>query len=224
MKSLYDVLGVSSQATAAQIEQGYKFCLDSFVSASRASNEEDIIRAKAIREAYAVLSSPSRRQAYDEKLKAREQVTYQVIEKVGFPWVKISLVFLMVAGSIYYKIHSDKAEAESIALKAAAKEKAAVEIAEKLASAEQAALEQQRLQQQRLAEANRQREMEQARREGQQIHERLQRAEAQAAREKEQAERQARYEKQREEQAAQARSRNEISAMERALSIPIRRH
>ncbi|HJV73867.1 MAG TPA: DnaJ domain-containing protein [Noviherbaspirillum sp.] len=222
MKTLYDVLGVSSQASAAQIEAGYKFCLESL--ASKESNDEELIRAKAIKEAYDVLSSPSRRQTYDEKLKSKTQVTYQVVEKEEFPWLKIAFVLLLLGGGFFlYKHQANKAETERLALEAA-KVKAQAEIAEKEATAAAARLEQQRIQEQRNAEINHQREMEQARREGQLIHERMQRMEAQAAREKEREEQQARYERQREEQAAQARKRSEIAAMERALSIPIRRH
>lgn len=231
MKTLYDVLGVSAQATPAQIELAYKFCLDSLLQGGGNSPEDDLNRGKALKEAYAVLSSPIRRAEYDERLKARDRVVYEVVENDGFPWVKALLATLVVLTAFgIYTYQARKMEVERVALETA-RIKAEAELAAKRAQEMEARLEQQRLQELRLAEAQRQREIEQARREGLQVHESLRRMDEQAARERDReekerqrAEQQARYEKQREEQAAQARKRNEIAAMERALRMPLPRY
>lgn len=229
MKTLYDVLGVSAEATTEQIENAYKFAFESLSNSNR-SAEENLIKGRALKEAYSVLSSPNRREAYDAKLKGKSQVTYQVVEKAGFPWIQMACAFLLIGGCfIFYKVQSHKAEVERAAL-AAAKAKAEAEQAEKLAEAEKIRLEQSRLEAQRQDEARQRFETERVRIEGQYVHSKNQMAEERATREKAQSERQAQYEKrqaqyekQREEQAAAARSRNEVAAMRRALDMPISR-
>ena len=226
MNTLYDLLGLSRQTTAAQIEQGYKFSMESLISdGDNYSPDEILVRSRGIKEAYAILSSPSRRQAYDDKLKLKEQITYEVVEKKNVPWLAILMIaILSMAGFGYYKMQAHKeAEAQRMAFETE-KAKIEAEQAAKQAEIEQARLEQQSRQEKNLAYANQQREAEQARREGQQIHNQLQAMDAQAARDKAQAERQAKIDQQREEQAAHARSQNQTWAMQRALSIPIQRH
>jgi curved DNA-binding protein CbpA len=214
MKTLYDVLGVSKLATFAQIEAGYKFCMESLTANEDASMHEDVlIQAKALKEAYAVLSSPSRRQDYDAKLKGREQVSYQVVETAGFPWVSITMICLaLIGGGVYYKVRVHQQEVERVALEAA-KAKADAEQAANLAAAEQAKLDQQT----QLEAANQQRATDQSRREGQQIHDQLQRDTAMANQ-------QVKFESARADQAAQIKARNDLAAWQRALNIPIVRH
>ncbi|HXA48325.1 MAG TPA: DnaJ domain-containing protein, partial [Burkholderiaceae bacterium] len=161
MKTLYDVLGVSNQATAAQIEAGYKFCLDALTAEGRTStHEDDTILAKALKEAFAVLSSPSRRQDYDRKLKEKEQVRYQEVEKSSSPWIPATVMVLaLIGGGVYYKIQAHNQEVERIALETA-KAKAEAEQAAKLAEAEEARVQQQALINARVASINEQREME----------------------------------------------------------------
>lgn len=223
MNTLYDVLGVSRQTSAAQIDQAYRSVVATLADNSD-NVERDMIRAKAIREAHAVLSSPSRRQAYDEKLKIKEQVTYQVVEKPGMPWRSLALIGLVLAASLgYYKYQMQQAAIERIALEAA-QVKIAAEAAAKLVEVEELRLAQQLLQENSRAEAARRRESERARSDGQRIHYELQNAEAQAAREKDNAARQLKTERMQDEQAAQARLRNQTAAMQRALAIPVPRH
>lgn len=226
MNTLYDILGLSRQATVAQIEQAYKFSMESLASDDSNASPDDILaRSRGIKEAYAVLSSPSRRQAYDEKLRLKERVSYEVVEKKSVPWLAIAAIAILSATGLgYYKIQAHKqAEAQRMAFET---EKAKIE-ADQLAqqaAIEQARLDQQNLQQKRMAAMNQQRETEQARSEGQQIHYQMQAVDAQVAREKAQAERQVVLDKQREELASRARSQNQTWAMQRALSIPIQRH
>jgi curved DNA-binding protein CbpA len=225
MKTLYDVLGVSRQATVAQIEIGYKFCMESLTAEGRNStHEDDAILAKALKEAFAVLSTPSRRQDYDQKLKDKEQIRYQEVEKASSPWIPIMIISLaLIGGGIYYKVHAHNQELERIALEAA-KAQADAEQAAKLAEAEQAKLDEQARVDARQAAINEQRETNQARMEGQQIHDQMMRADAQIARAKAMADQQAKLDKIREDQAAQAKARNDIAALQRALNIPIPRH
>jgi curved DNA-binding protein CbpA len=223
MNTLYDVLGVSRQTNAGQIEQAYRSVMETLTGTGEDA-ERDMIRAKAIKEAHAILSSPSRRQAYDEKLKLKEQVTYQIVEKPGTPWVSLALIGLVLAALVgYYKYHTHQVEVERIALEAA-RAKSDAETATRLAEVEDSRLAQQLLIESARADAVRRRETELARGDGQRIHYEVQRAEAQAAREKEYAARQLKTERQQEEQAAQARVRNQTAAMQRALAIPIVRH
>lgn len=227
MTTLYDVLGLGRQATAAQIEHGYKERLEALKRVEENGSAEDAItQLKVIREAYQVLSNPVRKDAYDSKLKAREQVRYEVVEdshRTRNVLLGLLLV-LMIGGGYAYKVQSEnKARLAQLELEAA-KEKAAAEESERLAAAEQAKLEQERLRKAQIDEAQQRYEVEQARREGQQVHQQLELAALRAERDKEAAERRAQADKQREDQLARTRASNEINAMRRALSIPIRRY
>jgi hypothetical protein len=224
MTTLYEILGVGRQATPAQIEHGYRERLD-LLKTNGTSPEEDITRLRALREAYQTLSAPARRQSYDARLKARETVSYEVVEAKPLPWATILLVAaaLLGGGLYYHNDHQKKARLAQLELEAA-KAKAEAEKAERLAAGEAAALERERqMRIQREDAANRQLAA-QARYEGQRIHNEMQNFE----REKERQERQAAQERERaaerEQREARARSRDEIARMERALSIPIRRH
>lgn len=224
MNTLYDVLGISRNTNAKQIDQAYQSIIASFTD-DDSNFDDEIIRAKAVKEAYAILSSPPRRQAYDAKLKVKEQpITYQVVEKPGMPWISMAVFALIMAGAFgVYRVHEKKVEVARLALEAE-KAKVAAEEATMLAEAEEAKLARQQLLDKNQAEQNRLRETERARNDGQRIHNELQWAEAQAAREKEYAARTARNERLQEERAAQQRARQQSYDMQRALAIPIARH
>lgn len=69
MKSLYSVLGVSPDASPAQIEMAYAELLSRFQDGTdRQPGEDATIRLIAAKEAYAVLSNPDTRQLYNQKL------------------------------------------------------------------------------------------------------------------------------------------------------------
>lgn len=75
MKTLYSILGVAPDASAAQIEAGYAELLSQFKDGSACRpGEDNHIRLVAIKEAYSVLSDPVRRQLYNQKLFAPETV------------------------------------------------------------------------------------------------------------------------------------------------------
>ena len=172
-----------------------------------------------------VLSSPSRRQAYDDKLKLKERpITIEVVEKPGMPWISMAVFALIMAGAFgVYKVHEQKVEVARIAVEAE-KTRVAAEEATRLAEAEEAKLARQQLWDKNQAEQNRLREIERARSDGQRIHNELQWADAQATREKESAARNARNERLQEERAAQQRARQQVYDMQRALAIPVERH
>lgn len=224
MNTLYDVLGISRNTNAKQIDQAYQSIIDSFTGEGR-DDEEDMTRAKAVKEAYSILSSPSRRQAYDDKLKLKERpITYEVVEKPGMPWISMAVFALIMAGAFgVYTVHAKKVEVARIALEAE-KAKVAAEEATRLAEAEEAKLARQQLLDKNQAEQNRLRETERARNDGQRIHYDLQMADSQATREREYAARNAKNERLQEERAAQQRVRQQTYDMQRALAIPIVRH
>ncbi len=185
MKTLYEVLGLSNQATQPEIEQAYNANLALLARESTSlSTEERDIREKVIREAYTILSSPNRRSAYDEKLRNKTRVTELVVESSPFPWMKIVAALLLVVGCLYvYQVQADKAEVE-LATQEAKKAEAEAERAEQLALAEQARLEQQKLQEQRALQAKQDSEIAQVRRDERLRLERLQKVDVQATQEK----------------------------------------
>jgi curved DNA-binding protein CbpA len=227
MTTLYEILGLGQRATAEQVDQAFVLQSAQLKNETQ-SAEHKTIRLRAIREAHAILSSTVRRQAYDEKMNRTAQVTYQAYqtaEITPFPWLTTALVTLTLLGGgiYYYKAQANKARTEQLLLE---KEKAKVELekAELNAEAEQARLEKAKIFDQERATDLRRRDMEQARREGDQIHSRLEQQAARVIRDREQAERQAKSDQLREDQAARYRAQNANAAMQRALAIPIYRH
>ena len=223
MSTLYDVLGVSEQATAEQIEHAHRFCLDKLGKESTGSDEQDMIRARAIREAHSILSSSERRANYDRKLRQKRDIVIEVVEAKPTPWLLYGVLALaLLGGGAYYRLQTHKAEVERVALEAQ-KAKVEAEAAAKLAEVEQARLERQRSEDNARADLQRQRNTEIARREGERIHYEMQAADRERLQAQQNAERQARYDQQREEALAQQRLRQQTYDMQRALAIPVRR-
>ena len=101
MNSLYDILGLGRSATAEQVEQAYQTRINKLKNVDQ-SSDQDMIQLRAIKEAYAVLSSANRRAAYDSKLNAASRVTHEVVESAPLPWLKILLVAaLFIGGGTY---------------------------------------------------------------------------------------------------------------------------
>lgn len=71
MNTLYDLLGVGSDATLAQIELGFRRTLASHRARNGLQPGREQSHLQAIKAAYGVLSSPVRREFYDQKLRAR---------------------------------------------------------------------------------------------------------------------------------------------------------
>jgi len=223
MTTLYEILGLGQRATAEQVKQAY------ILQSEKVKNEDQTperhkAQLMAVKEAYSVLSSPVRRQAYDDKLNKTNQVNYEVVDTNPLPWVQILLITAaLLAGGIYfYKNQENKARVEQLALEAA-KAKADAETAKLQADAEQAGLEKAKLFEQQRVVDNQRRETEQARREGQQIHSMLEQQTDRAARDRVQAERQAKYEQVRDDLVAKIRVQAQNAAMQRAINMPVPR-
>lgn len=76
MKTLYDLLEVSSHAPLSDIEHGYRHRLNEYIvrnGNNRPLPKKAQAHLRRLREAYLLLSSPSRRQAYDQHLKEVQQ-------------------------------------------------------------------------------------------------------------------------------------------------------
>ncbi len=185
MKTLYEVLGVSRQATQPEIERAYKVTLAALaIEPPTLTLEERTIREKVTREAYTILSSSHRRSAYDEKLRNKSRPNESVMSSPPFSWKKILVMLVLAVGSFYvYQVQADKAEVELAALEAQ-KAEAEADRAEQLALFEQARLEQQKLQEKRAVQAKQDHEIAQVRRDERIRQERIQKMEAQAAQEK----------------------------------------
>jgi curved DNA-binding protein CbpA len=230
MATLYEILGLNKNATAEQIEQGFVTQSD-LVTNTEPDADKRRMRQKVIREAYDILSSDTRRQAYDHKQQfGSVRPNYEVVESSGMPWLKILLVVALLLGiNLLYQYKSANEAKREALIQEAKLAKVEAQRAARDAEAEQARLAQAVLNGKQEAESRRMREMEQARREGRDIHYRLaQEAEreryvAQAEKEREQnRRRQLEYDKQREEQNAKRRIAEQEEAMRRALAIRVR--
>lgn len=76
MKSLYSILGISPDASAAKIESAYAELL---LELGKNPQQDDAIRLTAAKEAYSVLSDPAKRQLYNQKLFAPETIRYDSV-------------------------------------------------------------------------------------------------------------------------------------------------
>ncbi|RJG02725.1 hypothetical protein [Noviherbaspirillum sedimenti] len=146
MRNLYDILGLSSSATALQIEQAYLVRTHGLKDQQRLLSEAEGLELRAVEEAYALLSSPARRERYDQKLKAANQpIRYEVVEPRRIPWLGIALVAMLVLGAVfYYQNQQSKARIEQLRLEEA-RTRAEAEQAEQLAIAESKRLEREKL-------------------------------------------------------------------------------
>ncbi len=229
MATLYEILGLGRNATAEQVDQGFLVQSEK-IKASEPDADAARVRLHAIREAYDILSSPSRRQAYDSKLDRPAAVSYEVVEAAAVPWAKIGIGVVLLGALVFgyqKKVESDvrrAALAQQALIAKAEAERAALE-----AEAAESRLAQGILADREKAEYKRQRELEQARRDGERIHATLQQeAERDVYRQRQEheAERRererAQYDKVREEQMAKQRIDQQNAAMRRALEIRVR--
>ena len=223
MATLYEILGLSKNATPEQVNQGFLVQSEK-IKANEPDAEAARLRLHAIREAFEILSSPSRRQAYDNKLnRPVGQVSYEIDETPAIPWAKIAIGVVVLAIVVFAYQKKVQADLRRDALaQQALIAKAEAERAVQEAEAEHARLAQGILADREKAESKRMRELEQARRDGDRIHQNLEQA-AERDRENERRERErAQYDKVREEQMARARIEQQNAAMRRALAIRVR--
>lgn len=94
MKTHYQSLGISRDASAAQIRDAYQHGMDELVLAQQYATEEELkIRRLVLRDAHHVLSAPVRRQHYDARLDerriGRDQATHRRSMRRGILWLLI---------------------------------------------------------------------------------------------------------------------------------------
>jgi curved DNA-binding protein CbpA len=226
MTTLYDVLGLARGASPAQIESAYRLALDELDKPGVSSDDSGQIRAKAIGEAYSILSSANRRAAYDARLVAKDTtpVTIIVEEPRKMPWLAIiSIVLFLAAIFTWNRVLTQRAEAAKVGLEASRAAAAASE-AVHLAEIEQTRLAQQMIAERSRADAQRARESSIARMESrsmryeQDFNTNFDEVKRDIARSRIKAE------QRQEEMLAQQRANQQIYNMQRALAIPIVRH
>lgn len=221
MKSLYSILGVSPDATAADIETAYAELLGQLADDSAIpSDEQRRIRLIAVKEAYAVLTDPLKRQLYNQKLFAPETMIRPAADSRPLAvvaesnWIKVVQVLggLLIAALAVYAYHAK--EQEKLRLQQELQHKAA-ELVEN---------EQQRRAEESEARLARQQQQDALARERQEKYdrERLNREidsrQYQNARAEEQKAQRERYERQQAERDAENRSRREAAeARQQAL-------
>lgn len=223
MATLYEILGLSENATSAQIEQG--FVLQSEKAAGLPA-EQARMRQMAIKEAFAVLSSPSRRAAYDERQQRSRQVTYEVIEKKPMPWIAIAITaIVLISGGVYIQQKQARtARLEELARQTALAE-AEAEKAALLAEAEEARLARQRLADARQEESMRRNELDASRRDGERVRREMEiqvMRDQRNARDQDYAQQRVKENQMREEQHARYQNEQREAALKRALALRVR--
>ncbi len=219
MKSLYSILGVSPDASPAQIETAYA---DLLTRLKDAPGDDSAIRLVAIKEAYSVLSDPVARQRYNQKLFNAESPSLQGVssraaypeESGSFGIRKILVVgAIVLAGILLYTYNAREREKLRIEHEKEVQKKV-LELAEekqKLAAAEQEArlARQQRFED----EAREQRE----RAEQERYVRELDARQRGNLREEEQRKQREAYDKQRQEREAENQRRREMQDAERRV-------
>lgn len=156
-KTLYDVLELSSNASAESIRAAYER-LSAKLDPSR---PEDKLRSDAIKEAFLTLGNPGTRSQYDRKLAMRAQQAAVQIMEVSEPFWTIPklaalVLVVIVAGGFFYKHKREEARLAAEQAIAAAKAKEAEEKAK--AEVEQARLDLIKQQQEQAIDAQQRRD------------------------------------------------------------------
>lgn len=228
MRTLYDVLGLSPLANASQIEHAYRHALGGI-----GDTADELIRAKAIGEAYSVLGNESRRSAYDARQRQKKSGPVPVVNNILVDegrtnwWPLIILVLVVLGGISWYKVQSQRAEAVRVAFEAVKAAEAAKE-AERIADAAETRLSHQLINDRRRADEQRAREIERLRADTTRAsaYNRYYQEPAVLTEQqlREQAFTKAKEAQAKEEYQARLRNEQQTMAMKRALDIPIVRH
>lgn len=125
MRTLYDKLGVPRHASASDIDRSYRHSLSEHIAGNRNRplRRKDQLRLQQMRQAYLVLSSPSRRLDYDLKLDQLEHARLRRIERIGtaFGLVLLLAGLALIARGYYRQVY----DGEPIARATAASQSAA---------------------------------------------------------------------------------------------------
>jgi hypothetical protein len=100
-KSFYDMLGVTPQATQAEIDAGCTAALAKLNAPDRRGTHASEVEARVLREGRRILSNPELRVKYDAKLAEHAAVigaklTYVTDERSGRLWVGVSVVVVLL--------------------------------------------------------------------------------------------------------------------------------
>jgi colicin import membrane protein len=144
-KTLYDVLEVSSSASAETIRASYERLsaqLDPRKPENAGNSNVKFVH-DSVKEAFLTLGNPTLRAQYDKKLAMRAQPQVQYVEEAEpfwtIPKLATLVIIVIIAGGFYWKHQREVARLEAEQAIAAAKAKEAEEKAK--AEAEQARLE-----------------------------------------------------------------------------------
>lgn len=173
-KNLYEVLELSRLAGPEAIEGAYQRLCEKH-AALQDQNPDDVDNqntAKAVREAYRVLTHPARKERYDTYLDSLEPLPTPIEVKPFWTPTKlalgIALVVLSALGYSNYRLAAAE-KARLLVAEERAKEEARAEAERQIAEQEKADLEQRHLYEQSKREMLAKFETERARMEGQQI-------------------------------------------------------
>ncbi len=135
--TLYEVLGVSEEASREEIAVAYQVRHDALHAASGPDSQADL---KLLQEAHAILSDPVERMKYDQRLKAEaarnNRAVYYEEASGGSGWlVKAFLLVALAAGGYFAYSHYVHGKAQAPADGAAASAEPQVDPVEKAADA-----------------------------------------------------------------------------------------
>jgi curved DNA-binding protein CbpA len=94
MKTAYELLGVPRTATPSEIEHRYRYALNAHMvqCGSRRLSKKERARVCAMRDAYLLLASPTRRRAYDQQLAQRARMRSLIVDIGGMALAVLSLL------------------------------------------------------------------------------------------------------------------------------------
>lgn len=214
MKSLYSILGVSPDANAADIERAYAGHLDRLTSSDDSQlAEQQRIRLIAIKEAYAVLADPLKRQLYNQKLFAPETLAAPALPKApplaaeSAAWVnKVKVVGALLVALLALYVYSSR-EQEKLRIQHELQQKAVQLVEEE----QRRAADEQETRHQRQEQLDAQARERQSKADWERLNREIDYRQRQSASLDEQKAQRERYERQQAEREADARQRRAVS-------------
>lgn len=119
MTTLYDKLGVTRQASTSDIELSYRHSLNQRIAGNRSHplRKKEQLRLQQMRQAYLILSSPSRRMEYDLELDQLEYARLRRIERFGTVFGLLLLVagLALIARGYYRQVYDERPSVQAAA-------------------------------------------------------------------------------------------------------------
>ena len=107
MKTAYELLGIPRTATLREIECRYRFALNACMlrCGSRRLSKKERAQVSAMRDAYLLLTSPTRRRAYDQLLEQRARARSLAINIGGMALAVLALLagIVLIGGAERFK-------------------------------------------------------------------------------------------------------------------------